>query len=567
MIIIQEIRCRNFLSYGNAETVFSINSHKATLLRGKNGHGKSVLLDLVMYAMYGVPYRNINKIQLVNSLNQKGLVVEVDFEIHGVQYNVIRGMKPTIFDIFRNGELIEQNAASRDYQSYLENSVLKCSERTFKQIAVLGSASFVPFMQMPAGARRELVESILDIEIFSKMNILLRDRVASTREEFNAIGHKLDIKKSETLAQQKLIKVIQENTKSRVEEHENKKAELLKELTSVMHKIVKQDAVLAQMEEPPFDDIQYTAVRSSISAIKNKIQEMENKLKNICDIDECPVCMQTVSEKHLDSVSVDLKRQIKDSVYALRLREDEYELLKIQRDELSIYQKQFGIEMTKSQVLEREKSSIQKQIAEVDSLINAVATDTSDIENEKLKLKQIADAALNILNRKSELSEEKHIQEVASQLLKDTGIKTAVVKEYLPVLNQLINKYLAMFEFFVDFQLDESFNETIRSRGRDVFSYSSFSQGEKAKIDFSILMAFRQLAALKNSAKTNILIFDELADGALDLESRSMFNSLLENITNSNIFVISHADASTEMYDRVIHVEKKADFSTYTVVE
>lgn len=569
MIFIKKITYKNFLSYGNAPTTITLNTHKATLIRGKNGHGKSVWLDLVLYALYGKPYRDINKNQLINSINGGSLLVDIEFSINGVEYQIVRGQKPQVFDIFRNGELIEQNAATRDYQAFLESNILKVSEKTFKQIAVLGSASYIPFMQLSASQRRELVESILDIEVFSKMNTVLKERIASTKEELTTIGHKLDIKKAEAIAQQKLIKVMQENTKARVDEYETKRAGLLLELAKWGMSVNDLQQELDQMNgaEPEFDQAKYDIVTANISNATRDIKAFKKKLTTIEHIESCPTCLQEVSKAHIKNVGTDINGTIASLEATLRLWEEDLVILNHAKDALYAHLADYNDTSKLLTDHMREQNAIQTQIADIDETIKNILSNTDDISTEEAKLKSLGEAAMKMIERKNTLSEEKHLQDVAAQLLKDTGIKTAVVREYLPVLNQLINKYLAMFDFFVDFSLDESFTEVIKSRGRDIFSYSSFSEGEKRRIDFAILMSFRQLAALKNSAKTNVLIFDEIVDGAFDLEARQQFNDLLSNIPNSNVIVISHASADTEAYDRVIHVEKKGDFSVYDIVE
>jgi len=567
MIVIKRVTCKNFLSYGNSVTVFDLNKHKTTLVRGKNGHGKSTVMDLILYALYGKPYRNINKNQLINSINKGGMVVEIFFNIGNTEYQITRGMKPNVFDIFRDGVLIEQNAATRDYQEILESQILKISERTFKQIAVLGSASYIPFMQLGAGQRRELVESILDIEVFSRMNVVLKERIASTKNEYTEITHKVELKKTEAAAQQKLIRVMQENTKARVADYETQKDVAVKELSKCEVAIIDSQHELDVLPVVEFDINEFDTIDSDITGKRRKIDSLTKKIKSVHTLDECPTCLQKVEESHVHNVTTGIKKEIEQLEAELAPQVEMLTALESDRKLYNEYLEDRKTIQDKIIELMREQSRIQTTISNIDSTINSILNNTNDIEAETEKLRTIGKQGNMLLERKNSLSEEKHLQEVAAQLLKDTGIKTAVVKEYLPIMNQLINKYLAMFDFFVDFTLDESFNEVIRSRGRDVFSYSSFSEGEKRRIDFAILMAFRQLAALKNSAKTNVLILDEIVDGAFDLDARVAFNDLLSTIPDSNVIVISHADASTEAYDRVIHVEKHGDFSVYNIAE
>jgi DNA repair exonuclease SbcCD ATPase subunit len=567
MILIKKVTCKNFLSYGNSVTEFDLNTHKATLVRGKNGHGKSALMDLILYALYGKPYRDISKPQLINSINRTGMLVEIFFSIGPIEYQVVRGMKPSVFDIYRDGVLVEQSAAARDYQDILESQILKVSERTFKQIAVLGSASYIPFMQLNAAQRRELVESILDIEVFSRMNTVLKDRIAATREESKTIEHRLELKKTEAVAQKRLIGVMQDNTKSRIAEYESQRVQLLLDLAAHSSARNELEDELNQLVEPDFDTDKYESVCTNASAKTRRINTLDTRVKSLHTMDECPTCMQAVTDDHVHNVGESIKQEIADHRLDLVILEAQKVTLETERSVLYEYLEEHKRISGLLLIAQRDAKAVEKQIANIDDAIKSIMLNTNDVEAEQEKLKTIGEHALKIIARRGELSEEKHLQDVAAQLLKDTGIKTAVVKEYLPVMNQLINKYLAMFDFFVDFTLDESFNEVIKSRGRDVFSYSSFSEGEKRRIDFAILMAFRQLAALKNSAKTNVLILDEIVDGAFDLDARSAFNDMLVSIPDSNVIVISHADASTEAYDRVIHVEKPNDFSVYSIVE
>lgn len=567
MIVINNVKCKNFLSYGNVMTELSLSSHRATLIRGKNGHGKSVWMDMILYALYGKPYRDITKPQLVNSINTTNMLVEIEFSINSVQYRIVRGQKPTVFDIFKNGELIEQNAASKDYQDFLEKQILKINEKTFKQIAVLGSASYVPFMQLAAYQRRELIESILDIEIFSKMSTILKDRISSTKEEYSSIGSKLEIKKAEVISQQQLIKVIKNNTDERISELVTQREQLIEHYNDILSKIDEFNKAMSDLAIPVFDEDKFDEVNELFSSANRSHKALHKQISKIEELDTCPTCLQNVSADHVHSVSTDLSNKSSLLECDIKKHKEALDILTEHRDALTEYNVAVSLIRNELSALAPDLNYTTKSIARIHSSIEDIKRSSINVAVEEDKLKSIMLTGLSLLERKNVLSEEKHIQDVAAQLLKDTGIKTAIVKEYLPVLNQLINKYLAMFDFFVDFTLDESFNEVIKSRGRDVFSYSSFSEGEKRRIDFAILMAFRQLAAMKNSAKTNILIFDEIVDGAFDLEARGQFNDLICNIPNSNVIVISHADASTEAYDRVLHIEKRGDFSQYKIVE
>jgi len=566
MILIKQLRFRNFLSYGNTQTTFQLNRSRRTLIKGKNGSGKSsIVLDTLMYALYDKPYRAVNKAQMINSINKRDMTVEVDFSVDGVNYSVHRGMKPSVFDIFCEGQLVEQDAAKRDYQAFLETQILKVSEKTFKQIAVLGSASYVPFMQLTAAQRRELIESILDIEVFSHMNAVLKDRVAATKEETKRVTNEVAIKKSEAVAQQKLLAYMKTNTEQRVAEYEQQKVELNGQLQALVESEAPLRLELDQLQATKleFDSKRYESLCLELSSAEREVANINKRLKSIGSIDECPTCLQKVTADHVHSVGAELNM----SKAVLQTSIDEYKVQVSQQNELkdAAYAHLEEISTLTSRVSKNatDQATLLRQIGSIDASIKSVLSNTTDVSAEQERLKEIGAEALRLIERQRDLSEEKHLQDVAIQLLKDSGIKTAIVREYLPVLNQLINKYLAAFNFFVDFTLDENFDEILKSRGRDTFSYSSFSEGEKRKIDTSILLAFRQLAAMKNSAKTNVLIFDEILDGNLDLASREAFNEIVGQIGDANVFVISHADASTDHYDDVILVEKRGDFSEY----
>lgn len=563
MIYLKKLRFRNLLSFGNAWTEYDLNVYRSTLIRGKNGVGKSTIgLDAIMYALYGNPYRKINKPQLINSINNKDMVVELEFSIGGTEYMIRRGMKPNIFDIFKDGNLIEQDAATRDYQFFLETQILKVNERTFKQIAVLGSASYVPFMQLPAGQRRELIESVLNIEIFSKMNTVLRDRIAATREEFTSITSAIALKKTEALGQQKLINVMKENTKVRVDELRVEKHHVEDEVTRYSVDLADTKMFLDALQEPEFDHAAYKTLQNSVQSYRNDITRLKKRITEIGNMTECPSCLQKVEHEHIDSVSTAITEQIKSTEAKLYVAQDA--LVKADEAKATLDDYLEEHHRLSNLVIAHETKVIttQNNLDAINNKIQDLLSRTDDVEAEQDKLRSIGAAGASLMDRKNVIGEEKHLQDIAIQLLKDTGIKTAVVKEYLPVLNALINKYLAMFEFFVEFTLDESFNEVIKSRARDIFSYSSFSEGEKQRINLSILLTFRQMAALKNSAKTNILVLDEILDSNLDIHAAEQAREILLNIPEANIIVMSHAEISEEGFERVTVIDKLGDFST-----
>ena len=565
MIVFKKISLKNFLSYGNAPTSWNLDQYPTTLIVGRNGQGKSVLLDTVCFALFGKPYRNINKPQLINSINQKNCLVELDMDVNGVPYRVIRGMKPNVFEIYCDGKLLDQDAAMRDMQDYLETHIIKLNFRTFCQVVILGSAGFTPFMKLPAHQRREVIEDVLDIGIFSKMNAVLKDRVSATKEELRVIGVQIDSAKKETEAQKRIIEVIKKTQTSRVAEIQLEVEELQKRLMEYKNRATETTRLLQDLDHDSYskNNDELERLYGEIQNAKFESTQLLNKLQKIQMMDSCPSCLQGISHEHKDNIhsqfSADIERYSK-IIGELTPKTEPLDVA------IRTYEKQKAEYETILQEVKREAAVVLQSIKDKQAAIEKIKSDTGDIEVESEKLKLIASNAIRLLQREKELKEEKQLQDISQVLLRDGGIKTAIIKEYLPALNSMINKYLTAFDFFVNFNLDENFNEVIKSRGRDEFSYASFSEGEKKRLDLAILLAFRQIAAMKNSAKVNLLIMDEVVDSSLDLEARAKFTELLDSMHDSNVIVISHTDTAPDAYSAVIQVEKQGDFSTYRYV-
>lgn len=540
---------------------------------GLVSHNSSIMTDSIQYALFGKPFRKINLPQLINSINQKDCQVELSLNVSGESYTIKRGMKPSKFEIYKGSgdkaELIKQEAATKDYQGYLEKNILKINHKTFVQILVLGSAVFTPFMQLPAGLRRSIIEDILDISVFSQMMRLLKEKIQKNKEETSLLDVRIQAAKNESLAQRKLIDTIQNKNSIHIES-------LQQELTDAVYKIS-----MLKCQRVTISDLHYQLTQNlliidsdrldelqlELSQLKRDIKQSIDKQNKISSIDTCPTCMQTVSDQHKSSIKSMLSTQYeidKPKLAHLTAEIDVLKILKTDRD----------AQLNKLSDLKIELSSIDKQISweqasieEIEKKISA-SKDSGlvDIESEKDKLRDLAQNALKLIERKNELITEKSIQEVQLGLLKDSGIKAQIIKEYLPILNKVINKYLADFEFFINFVLDENFDEKLLSRGRDLASYNSLSEGEKKRIDIAILMAFRHIAAMKNSAKVDLLVLDEL-DSGLDSDSRSKLIDLVMQ-SESNVLMISHAIQGTEhaqLFDKTIHVVKKGDFSEITL--
>lgn len=566
MIHFKTLSIKNFLSYGNVPTVWELDKHKSTLIIGKNGNGKSTVLDGVCFALFGKPFRSINKPQLINSINGKNCVVELELLVDQVHYKIIRGIKPNVFEVYRDGKMLDQEAAMRDMQEFLETNVIKLNFRTFCQVVILGSASFTPFMKLPAYQRREVIEDILDIGIFSKMNQVLKDRVAGTKEELRITEVRVEAAKKESSAQKRIIELIEKNKTERISEIERIKEETLEQFRVAMAEKVRlndDSARLATMNPEAIRE-ECSEVRIKRDATRQEIAELQRKLKKLSHLESCPTCLQEVTDSHKEHIETDFMQRISSLTESvLNSIESQYDRLSSQVADIDKLEQHLHLEHNRADArLQQLRDHLQAAQEQIDRIRN----DSSDLDAEKQKLKQLAADALKVIERRSELLYEKQLQEISSILLKDSGIKTAIIREYLPVLNKLINKYLHSFDFFVNFNLDENFNEVIKSRGRDEFSYASFSEGEKKRLDLAILLAFRQIAAMKNSAKVNLIMFDEVVDSSLDLEARAKFNELLESMEDSNVFVISHTDTNTDAYDAVIKVEKVGDFSKYTYV-
>ena len=567
MIVFKQLKWRNFLSTGDAWTTIDLKRNKSTLIVGENGAGKSTILDALSFALYGRAFRKINKPQLINAINGKNSVVEVAFQIGKHDYLIKRGIKPAMFEIWQNGKMINQDAAARDYQEMLEKQILKLNHKSFSQIVVLGSSTFVPFMQLSSMNRREVIEDLLDLQIFSVMNSLLKERLTENRSNLMEVDYQINLQEEKISMQEKHIDSIAANSADRVNENKDK-------IQEAEDKIAEHEATIADLNQQIQtlnntiqDEEKVSAKKIKLQklefAIERKIADLKKEIKFYEDNDNCPTCKQSIDEdfkcNHLDG----RKQAFKETSDGYEQLRKEFNDTVSRMGEILETQNQINILETDVNSEVSEVNALNRIINSIQSDINKIENDKSSTEKEQKQLEKYKKALETAALAKNDLASKKAVLEVASMLLKDSGIKTRIIRQYIPVMNKLINKYLAAMDFFVQFELDESFNETIRSRYRDEFSYASFSEGEKMRIDLALLFTWRAIAKIRNSASTNLLIMDEVFDSSLDNSGTEEFLKILNDLTaDTNIFIISHkGDQLFDKFHSVIRFEKVKNFS------
>ena len=567
MIEFKSVQWKNFLSTGNSPNKVLLNKSPTTLIIGKNGEGKSTILDALCFSLFGKPFRNINKGQLVNSINGKNCSVEIEFSIGSKDYKIIRGIKPNVFEIWCDGDLLNQDAASRDYQKVLEQQILKLNYKTFTQVVILGSASFVPFMQLPTSQRREVIEDILDIRIFSTMNQLLKEKAQETKDAIFKIENEIASAKDKVDSQQAIIKTITEAKTSAIENIRAKISANSTEILSIeseIELIISQiDTLKASINDKETVSEDIDKAKSIRSKLLQKIETCEHNTEFFSEHDVCPSCNQDIAEEYKESIIKDLNAKMLDNNTKIGELETILTNLNAKLSEINEVVGQITDKNIELSTRNSTVTLLNKQIKELEAETERVKSDTTNIDEEKRKLKELATDAITKISTKTSLQEQRNLEEVASILLKDTGIKTAIIREYLPVMNKLINKYLNAMDAYIHFELDEAFNEIVKSRHRDDFTYASFSEGEKMRIDLSILFTWRQIAKMKNSVNTNLLLLDEIFDSSLDTAGTDYFLNLMNSFgENTNIFVISHkGDQLFDKFRSVIKFEKRNDFS------
>jgi DNA repair exonuclease SbcCD ATPase subunit len=566
MILFRKIKWKNFLSTGNYFTEIEFDTSPNTLVVGENGAGKSTMLDALCFVLFSKPFRSVNKPQLLNSINGKDCVVEVEFNVGNKAYRIIRGIKPNIFEIYCDGELVNQDAAVRDYQEYLEKFVLKLNYKSFTQIVILGSASFTPFMQLSAADRRSIIEELLDIQIFSAMNNIIKEKMSVNKETMATRKHEIELTQQKHDMHKKHIEELKQNNDDKVKEYEKEIANnqvIIEELTA------NSDLFLTRVGEytkEVSDKLDTEARLKTITKLESQIESNLSKYRKdinfFQDNDNCPTCRQTIQLDFKEKEVAALHTKKTECEHGLKkleskLLQEQTKLNLINEKQKQIQQLQIKIATNNTSITET-----QKYIKKLEKQIKELTENKSSTEKESKQLKELEDCLLKLQVELKQLIEEKTYYEVASGLLKDTGIKTKIIKQYLPIINKLVNKYLASFDFFVNFNLDESFKETIKSRHRDEFTYASFSEGEKQKIDLALLFSWRAVAKLKNSANTNLLILDEVFDSSLDANGTEYLMTILQMLEGTNVFVISHkGDILQDKFRNVIKFEKVKNFS------
>ena len=569
MIIFKYIRWKNFLSTGNTWTEVNLHKNKSSLIVGENGAGKSTILDALSYSLYAKPFRKINKNQLINSINGKGAEVEVEFSIANNNYKIVRGIKKygsPKFEVYKNDELINQDASARDYQDVVEKNILKLNHKSFSQIVVLGSSTFVPFMQLSSQHRREVIEDLLDIQIFSTMNTLLKEKAATNKNKLMDIDYAINLAEEKISMQENYISQLKQNNEKRINDGKIKIAKAEKEKKTHSNQIVTLQENIEQLQNDKADIDKIKTKKKKLEQFEYKLQDKISKLSEEIsfygDHDDCPTCKQNIDEDFKWDI-IEKKQKV--------LNETNDGFAQLKQEYQNVESRLATIQGIIDQIndLQTDITSHNSQINALNQLINSINEDIQSLNVPKQsnaetdKLKELTEELKLNHEEKERLTNDKSVLDVASLILKDSGIKTRIIKQYVPIMNKLVNKYLASMDFFVQFELDENFNETIKSRYRDEFSYASFSEGEKMRIDLALLFTWRAIAKLRNSASTNLLIMDEVFDSSLDTTGTEEFLKILNDLTSdANIFIISHkGDQLMDKFHNTIRFEKVKNFS------
>ena len=565
MIFFKYVRWKNFLSTGNNFTEIQLDRNPTTLIIGENGAGKSTVLDALCFGLFGKPFRGVNKPQLLNSVNNSSCLVEVEFKIGSKDIKVIRGIKPNVFEIYINGKMYNQDAHSRDYQKYLEQQILKLNYRSFTQVVILGSSTFVPFMQLKARHRREVVEEILDIQIFSLMNMLLKQKLKNIFDDIRDIDYKFELTSEKIQLQNQYIDDVKKNKDKIITEKTNLIASNEEEIfsrKSVIEKLQQEnDNLLSKISDNEKVKKNYTKLKDIKSTLVEKHKAHSRVVDFFENNDDCPTCQQHIDEIFKREMISNKQKDVTKFSNGLKELEEELKKSKDRQKEISdiankIRENEVQIAKDHSSVVQLEKftSTLEAERAQLE--IGDVS------KSDYKKLKELKNELIRINEQKTKLKEDQTYAEAVKNMLQDTGIKTKIIKQYLPIMNKLINTYLTSMEFYVNFTLNENFEETIKSRYRDEFTYDSFSEGEKMRIDLALLFTWRAIAKMKNSTNTNLLMLDEIFDSSLDSTGTDEFLKILNTLSDENVFVISHKqDVLVDKFRSTIKFEKVKNFS------
>ena len=569
MITFKYVRWKNLLSTGNQFTEVQLDRNTTTLIIGENGAGKSTILDALCFGLFNKPFRNISKGQLVNSVNGGSAMVEVEFTAGNKEVKVIRGIKPNKFEVWVGGQMINQDANARDYQKHLEQQILGLNYRSFTQVVILGSSTFVPFMQLSTKARREVVEDILDIKIFSLMNFLLKSKTKDLNDEIRNVEYQRDLTKEKIVLQEKFIKDVINNKSSIISENKTKVSDNETNIATKEEKIKtlsdEKESLSVDIEEKTRREQKLKELTRTESALQNKRGEHEKQINFFQNNSECPTCEQTITDAtkqtQIDSRTTKIGELTEAITQVESMEQKEQDRLNTILINLETI-RQHDVEIAKIRAsikeLETFNSRLKKDIETYES--------GSVSDEDKTKLDELKGSLKVIEELQTKLNEDKFYIDVARNLLQDSGIKTKIVKQYLPIMNKLVNTYLSSMDFFVNFNIDENFQETIKSRFRDEFSYASFSEGEKMRIDLALLFTWRAIAKMKNSTNTNLLILDEIFDSSLDTAGTDDFLKILGTFDKQNVFVISHKqDILIDKFRSVIQFKKEKNFSHMVV--
>ena len=567
MITFKKISWKNFLSTGNHPIEVKLDENSTTLIVGANGTGKSTILDALTFVLYGKSFRKINKSQLINTTNEKNCEVNIEFLVNSTNWKIVRGIKPNIFKISKNGEELNQSANVNDQQKWLEQNVLKMNYKSFTQIVILGSSTFVPFMQLPTSSRREVVEDLLDIKIFSSMNTLIKEKIRFVREEVRTFELKKESLKDKTEMQSQFIEEIENRGKENIKEREDKIKVLGVEVdTNIEHNQILEsnsDELIKKQETLTGIGDKLKKLNNLKGKITQKVATITKEHKFFTDNKVCPTCTQSIEEEfrvnridEAQSKAKELQSGYKELEEAIKTEEDrELQFTTLSKE---ITQLTHGISKNNTRI-----SGCQRQIRDLESEVQKLTTQLANRNTEHDKLEEFRSSLQNTYENLAEKKEKITYYDFTYSLLKDGGVKSMIIKKYLPLINQQVNKYLQMMDFYINFKLDEEFNETIESPIHEDFSYASFSEGEKMRIDLALLFTWREVARFKNSVNTNLLIMDEVFDSSLDGFGTEEFLKIIKYvIQDANIFVISHKTGMDERFDNVVRFEKIKGFST-----